>query len=260
MLDYSVSLMDSDKIDAFMRTYSLLIKIVFAYLGLIIAVRKKEELSLLEKDIRLTSNKMHEDLKILDTSAIIDGRIMDVIETNFMSGVIVIPEFIINELHLLSDSSDSAKRARGRRGLSLLSKIRENSFVPVKIFDKNYQDIVQTDGKVLKLAEDLKAKIITTDFNLSKVAAIHNVTVMNINELASTMKPVLLPGETMSVYLVKEGKEKKQALAYLEDGTMIVVENGRPHIGRRVEITVTNILQTSTGKMAFASMKEEPAQ
>jgi len=257
MLDYSVSLMDDDKINTFMRSYSLLIKIVFAYLGLIIAIRKKDELSLLEKDIRLTSKKIQEDLKILDTSAIIDGRILDVIETNFLSGVIVIPEFIISELQMLADSGDSNKRIKGRRGLDLLNKIRENSYVPVKIFNKDYPDIKQTDGKILKLADDLKAKIVTTDFNLSKVAAIHNVVVLNINELVSTIKPVLLPGETLNIYLVKEGKEKKQGLAYLEDGTMIVVENGRQFIGQRVEITITNILQTSTGKMAFASIKEE---
>lgn len=257
MLDYSVSLMDDDKINTFMNSYSLLIKIVFAYLGLIIAIRKKDELSLLEKDIRLTSKKIQEDLKILDTSAIIDGRILDITETNFLSGVIVIPEFVISELQTLADSADSNKRVRGRRGLNLLNKIRENSFVPVKIFNKDYPEVKQTDGKILKLAEDLKAKIVTTDFNLSKVAAIHGVVVLNINELASTIKPVLLPGESLSIYIVKEGKEKKQGLAYLEDGTMIVVENGRQFIGQRAEITVTNILQTSTGKMAFANVKEE---
>jgi len=257
MLDYTVTLMDDDKINTFMKAYSLLIKIVFAYLGFIIAIRKKDELSLLEKDIRLTSKKIQEDLKILDTSAIIDGRILDIIETNFLSGVIVIPEFIISELQMLSDSSDSNKRTRGRRGLNLLTKIRENSYVPVKIFGKDYSDIKLIDAKILKLAEDLKAKIITTDFNLSKVAAIHNVVVLNINELATTIKPVLLPGEVLNIYLVKEGKEKKQGLAYLEDGTMIVVENGRSFIGQRVEIVVTNVLQTSTGKMAFANIKEE---
>jgi len=257
MLDYSVSLMDDDKINTFMNSYSLLIKIVFAYLGLIIAIRKKDELSLLEKDIRLTSKKIQEDLKILDTSAIIDGRILDITETNFLSGVIVIPEFVILELQTLADSADSNKRVRGRRGLNLLNKIRENSFVPVKIFNKDYPEVKQTDGKILKLAEDLKAKIVTTDFNLSKVAAIHGVVTLNINELASTIKPVLLPGESLNIYIVKEGKEKKQGLAYLEDGTMIVVENGRQFIGQKVEITVTNILQTSTGKMAFANVKEE---
>ncbi len=195
LLDYTLSLMENENINAFASTYSLLIKLVFAYLGLIIAIRKKDELSLLEKDIQLTSRKIQEDLKILDSSAIIDGRILDIIETNFLSGIAVIPEFIISELQLLADSSDSTKRSRGRRGLNIVEKLRVNSFVPVKIFNKDYPGIKLTDGKVLKLAEELKAKVITTDYNLSKVAVIHNITVMNVNELASVMKPVLLPGD-----------------------------------------------------------------
>ncbi|MFH1540826.1 MAG: PIN domain nuclease [Elusimicrobiota bacterium] len=256
LLDYSISLMEDTKLNSFMKTYSILIKMVLTYLGFIIAIRKKEEFSLLDKDIHLLSKKHQEDLKILDTSAIIDGRILDIIETNFISGIIVVPEFVVLELQTLADSSDSIKRQKGRRGLDLLAKIRQNLVVPVKIFEKDYPETVQTDIKILKLAEDLKAKIITTDFNLNKVASIHSVTVMNINELVSIIKPSLLPGELLSIYLMKEGKEKKQAIAYLEDGTMIVVENGRNYIGKKVEVVVTNVLQTSTGKMVFAQMKE----
>ncbi|MFA5779895.1 MAG: PIN domain-containing protein [Elusimicrobiota bacterium] len=257
LLDYSIFLMEDAKLDSFMKTYSILIKMVLAYLGFIIAIRKKEELSLLDKDIHLTSKKRQEDLKILDTSAIIDGRILDIIETNFVTGVIVVPEFVVSELQTLADSADSTKRQRGRRGLDLLNKIRQNLVVPVKIFEKDYSDITQTDAKILKLAEDLKAKIITTDFNLNKVASVHGVVVLNVNELAGVIKPALLPGEVLNIYLMKEGKEKKQAVAYLEDGTMVVVENGRSHLGKKVEVTVTNVLQTSTGRMIFAQMKEE---
>ncbi|OGS44786.1 MAG: hypothetical protein A2539_04150 [Elusimicrobia bacterium RIFOXYD2_FULL_34_15] len=257
LMDYSVYLMEEPKLDRFMKTYSILIKMVLAYLGLIIAVRKKEELSLLDKDIHLTSQKRQGDLKILDTSAIIDGRIIDIIETNFISGIIVIPEFIVAELQILADSADSIKRQRGRRGLDLLNKIRQNSIVPVKFFEKDYSEIKQTDAKILKLAEDLKAKIITTDFNLNKVASVHGVAVLNVNELAGVIKPALLPGEILSIYLMKEGKEKSQAVAYLDDGTMIVVENGRSHIGKKVNIVVSNILQTSTGRMVFANVTKE---
>ena len=212
LLDYSVSLMEDPKLDTFMKTYSILIKMVLAYLGFIIAIRKKEELSLLDKDIHLSSKKHREDLKILDTSAIIDGRILDIIETNFVTGVIVVPEFVVSELQTLADSAESTKRQRGRRGLDLLNKIRQNPVVPVKIFEKDYSEITQTDAKILKLAEDLKAKIITTDFNLNKVASVHGVVVLNVNELAGVIKPALLPGEVLNIYLMKEGKEKKQAL------------------------------------------------
>ncbi|MDD5686318.1 MAG: PIN domain nuclease [Elusimicrobia bacterium] len=257
LLDYSVYLMEDVKLDAFMKTYSIFIKIILAYLGFIIAIRKKEELSLLDKDIHLSSKKRQDDLKILDTSAIIDGRILDVVETNFISGIIVVPEFIVSELQTLADSADSIKRQRGRRGLELLGKIRQNQKVVVKIFEKDYPEIKQTDAKVLKLAEDLKAKIITTDFNLNKVASVHGVAVLNINELAGVVKPVLLPGETLNIYLMKEGKEKKQAIAYLDDGTMIVVENGRGFLGKKVDVVVSNVLQTSTGRMIFANFKEE---
>lgn len=257
LLDYSIFLMEDAKLDSFMKTYSILIKMVLAYLGFIIAIRKKEELSLLDKDIHLSSKRRQEDLKILDSSAIIDGRILDIIETNFVTGVIVVPEFVVAELQTLADSSDSTKRQRGRRGLDLLNKIRQNLVVPVKIFEKDYPEITQTDAKILKLAEDLKAKIITTDFNLNKVASVHGVVVLNVNELAGVIKPALLPGELLNIYLMKEGKEKKQAVAYLEDGTMVVVENGRGFLGKKVEVTVTNVLQTSTGRMIFANLKEE---
>lgn len=257
LVDYSVYLMEDMKLNDFMKTYSILIKMVLAYLGFIIAIRKKEELALLDKDLHLTSQKRQADLKILDTSAIIDGRILDIIETNFVSGILVIPEFIVLELQTLADSADSTKRQRGRRGLDLLNKLKQNTVIPVKIFEKDYTDVKQTDTKILKLASDLKAKIITTDFNLNKVASVHGIPVLNVNELAGIIKPALLPGEVLNVYLMKDGKEKKQAIAYLDDGTMIVVENGRGLIGKKVEVTVSNILQTSTGKMIFANLKND---
>ena len=192
--------------------------------------------------------------KILDTSVIIDGRIVDIFKTGFIEGDIVIPSFVLVELRHIADSSDPLKRNRGRRGLDILNKIQ--SEYGIEIYetgsDKSLEDIPEVDVKLLKLAQNMKGVVVTNDFNLNKVAAIQGVPVLNINELANTLKPVVLPGETLRVFLVKEGKENAQALAYLDDGTMIVVENGKKMIGQTVSTTVTSVLQTSAGRMIFA--------
>ncbi len=192
--------------------------------------------------------------KILDTSVIIDGRISDIMKTGFLEGPIIIPEFVLVELQHVADSSDSLKRNRGRRGLDILNRIQSEYGVEIynTTTDKSLEEIPEVDVKLLKLAQIIGGKVVTNDFNLNKVAAIKGVPVLNINELANTLKPVVLPGEEMILSLVKEGKERNQAVAYLDDGTMIVVEDGRRFIGQTIKVTVTSVLQTTAGRMIFA--------
>ncbi|MDH5203707.1 MAG: TRAM domain-containing protein, partial [Nitrospirota bacterium] len=198
-----------------------------------------------------------ENIKILDTSVIIDGRISDVCESGFLEGVFIIPQFILQELQHIADSADSTKRARGRRGLDILHKIQKMSNITVKIIDEDFPKIKEVDSKLVALARLLNAKVITNDFNLNKVAELQGVSVLNINELANALKPVVLPGETMQIFILKEGKEYNQGVAYLDDGTMVVVENGRRLIGKNAEVTVTSVLQTTAGRMIFSKLKEE---
>lgn len=257
LLDYTVYLMDNQRLYEFMKDYSLLIKIVFSYLGLVIAIHKKSELDLLDRDILKRGHKKATDVIVLDTSALIDGRIADITETRFISGVLVVPRFVLNELQTLADSSDTHKRNRARRGIDMIARLQKEENITVKIFDKDYPELHDTDGKLLQLGKDIDAKIITTDFNLNKVAALQGVTVLNINDLSNALKPVYLPGETMPIFLVKEGKEHNQAIGYLDDGTMVVVEEGRRYVGKRIEVIVTSILQTSSGRMVFTKPSGE---
>lgn len=196
--------------------------------------------------------------KILDTSVIIDGRIADIMKTGFIEGRIIIPEFVLVELRHIADSSDSLKRQRGRRGLDILNKIQADYGIEIynTAGEKSLEEIPEVDVKLLKLAQIMNGKVVTNDFNLNKVAAIKGVEVLNINELANTLKPVVLPGETMQLFLVKEGKEHDQAVAYLDDGTMIVVEDGRKYIGQTIEVMVTSVLQTAAGRMIFGKPKK----
>lgn len=192
--------------------------------------------------------------KIFDTSVIIDGRIIDILKTGFVEGDLIIPDFVLVELRHIADSSDNLKRARGRRGLDVLAKIQNEYGVDIyeTVSEKSLEEIPEVDVKLLKLAQIIKGAVITNDFNLNKVATVQGIKVLNINELANALKPVVLPGESLSVFLVKEGKENDQAVAYLDDGTMIVVEGGRKYIGQNVRTTVTSVLQTSAGRMIFA--------
>lgn len=192
--------------------------------------------------------------KIFDTSVIIDGRIIDILKTGFVEGSLIIPDFVLVELRHIADSSDNLKRARGRRGLDVLSKIQNEYGVDIyeTTSEKSLEEIPEVDVKLLKLAQIIKGAVVTNDFNLNKVATVQGIKVLNINELANALKPVVLPGESLSVFLVKEGKENDQAVAYLDDGTMIVVEGGRKYIGQNVRTTVTSVLQTSAGRMIFA--------
>lgn len=241
---------------------SILIYIVLAYLGIRVATRRKEEFStrihenpmilnrLNSKDKSKSKGKsLH---KILDTSVIIDGRISDICNVGFVEGPLVIPVFVLEELQHIADSSDGLKRNRGRRGLDILKIMQDNPKLEIIIHEEKYEDIEEVDSKLLKLTKDLKGKIITNDYNLNKVADVQGIEVLNINELANAVKPVVLPGEEMVIQVVKDGKEHGQGLAYLDDGTMIVVESGKNYIGKTIEVIVTSVLQTSAGKMIFA--------
>src|SRR3989339_196091 len=258
LLDYTVYLMDNPRIYELMKDYSLLIKILFAYLGLVIAVQKKSELDLLDRDIfKRGQRRKSTELIVLDTSAIIDGRISDIATTKFISGVLVVPRFVLSELQALADSSDTHKRNRARRGLDIMAQLQKEEGIGIKIVDKDYPDLRGADAKLLQLSKELEAKIITTDFNLNKVAVLQGVTVLNINDLSNALKPVYLPGETMPIFIVKEGKEHHQGIGYLDDGTMVIIEEGRRYIGKRIEVIVTSILQTSSGRMIFTRPAQE---
>jgi len=195
--------------------------------------------------------------KILDTSVIIDGRISDICDTGFVEGILVIPNFVLNELQMIADSADSIKRNRGRRGLDILNKMQKDQRILVKISDVDFPEVHEVDAKLVKLAKLMNAKIITNDFNLNKVAEFHGVKVLNINQLSNALKPIVLPGEEMAVSLIKEGKDPNQAIGYLDDGTMVVVENGRSRLNSNVDVIVTSVLQTTAGRMIFARIKED---
>jgi uncharacterized protein YacL len=196
--------------------------------------------------------------KILDTNVVIDGRILDICKTGFVEGTLVIPDFVLQELRHIADSSDTLKRNRGRRGLDVLNSLQKEPGLDVVVEETDY-DIKEVDNKILKLAQETGGAVVTNDFNLNKVAAVQGIRVLNINELANAVKPVALPGEEMRVKVVKEGKEAGQGLAYLEDGTMIVVEGGRDVLGTELSVIVTSVLQTAAGRMIFARLPEKAA-
>ncbi len=234
----------------------LLMNAFFGYMGVTIGIREGERFN--PADIRkLFKGGSDENIKIMDTSVIIDGRIADVCETEFLDGTILIPHFILQELQHIADSSDSLKRARGRRGLDILHRIQKMGHMDVRITEDDFPKIREVDSKLVALARKLGAKVITNDFNLNKVAELQGVKVLNINDLSNALKPVALPGEGMRVFVLKEGKEAGQGVAYLDDGTMIVVENGRRFINKNVEVVVTSVLQTAAGRMIFTKLKED---
>ena len=230
--------------------------VLFGYLGLSIATKKREELGTILSFPSRSSKSVKKDVyKILDTSAIIDGRIADVVKTGFLEGVLVVPNFVLEELRHIADSADATRRNRGRRGLDVLNLIQKELGIKVQILDRDFDDVLDVDSKLIKLAQTVNAKILTTDYNLNKVCELQGVPVLNINDLANSVKPVVLPGEEMVIQVMKEGKEVNQGVAYLDDGTMIVVDNGRRHIGETLSVIVTSVLQTSAGRMIFARVR-----
>jgi len=234
------------------------IYIVLTYLGAAIAVRRQEELDQMDRgDFPLKGKRRGQDIKTLDTSAIIDGRVADVFESKFLDGPIVVGRFILKELQTIADSSDSIRRARGRRGLDILQRLQDHPELQVKVYDKDYPEVKDVDGKLVVMARELNAKIVTTDFNLNKVASLQGVTVLNVNDLAGALRPAALPGEPMVIFVAREGKEREQGVGYLDDGTMVIVEEGRRLVGKKVDVTVTSVLQTSAGRMIFTKVRDK---
>jgi uncharacterized protein YacL len=235
----------------------LMIMLLMSYVGLIVGANKGDLLNLAALGGIFGAEKQgRKSFKILDTSVIIDGRIADIGETGFLDGMVVIPQFVLRELQLVADSADSLKRNRGRRGLDILQRLQKIATVNVQIVEDDFPTIREVDLKLIELAKAYEAKIITNDFNLNKVAQLQGVEVLNINELANALKPIVLPGESMRVFVLKEGKEYNQGVAYLDDGTMVVVDNARKLIGKNVDIAVTSVLQTTAGKMIFGKFDE----
>jgi uncharacterized protein YacL len=235
--------------------HALLI-VFLIYMGIVIGARRGEwfepaRVVAAFKD----ASRLHQ-YKVLDTSVIIDGRIADICETGFLDGTLAVPQFVLRELQQVADSSDSLKRNRGRRGLDILQRIQKMTNVQVQIVETDFPEVKEVDLKLIELAKHLSGKIVTNDFNLNKVAQLRGVAVLNINELANSLKPVVLPGEVLRVFVLKEGKESGQGVAYLDDGTMVVVDQGRRAIGRTIEVTVTSVLQTTAGKMIFCRWPE----
>ncbi len=239
------------------RFLHLVLLLWMTYVGLIVGAKKGDMLNLSALGGIFGGEKSSKrNFKILDTSVIIDGRIADIAETGFLDGTLVIPQFVLRELQLVADSADSMKRNRGRRGLDILQRIQKMAHLTVQIVEDDFPAVREVDMKLIELAKVYDCKVVTNDFNLNKVAQLHGVEVLNINELANSLKPIVLPGETMRVFILKEGKEYNQGVAYLDDGTMVVVDNAKKMISKTVDIAVTSVLQTTAGKMIFGKWDE----
>jgi uncharacterized protein YacL len=240
----------------------IILSVILGILGINIGINKKDEVTNFfgsfrnfNRIIKKEDNKYLVHPKILDTSVIIDGRILDICQTEFLEGELIVPRFVLSELQHIADSSDSLKRKRGRRGLDILNKITKIRKNRIKIIGKDYKEQMEVDNKIIRLAKDLKAKIVTNDYNLNKIAQLEGVLVLNINDLANALKAVILPGEEIDTQIIKAGKEPEQGIAYLDDGTMIVIEDGYKYMGKKVNILVTSILQTPAGRMIFGRIK-----
>ena len=253
-----ISAQDINTVPGELKTFlTIALAFFMGYIGLMVGAAKGEYLDLSALGGLFSDKTVKRDYKILDTSVIIDGRIADVAETGFLGGTLIIPNFILSELQQVADSPDSSKRQRGRRGLDMLQRLRNNSKLDIQIVETDFPAVKEVDLKLIELGKQLDAVIVTNDFNLNKVAQLRGVAVLNINELANALKPVVLPGEAMRVFILKEGKEYNQGVAYLDDGTMVVVDNARRLIGKTTDISVTSVLQTTAGKMIFGRLWEE---
>ena len=239
------------------RNFGIATAIIFSYLGIITILRGQDEFSLMIPFVHLDSKGPGEEMILLDTSVIIDGRIADIANTHFLSSKLILPRFVLKELQLIADSSDPLKRARGRRGLDVLNAIQSNPNITVKIHELDFPEFNTVDAKLVKMGQVLQAKVFTNDYNLNKVAELQGVKVLNINDLANALKPVVMPGEEMEIKILKEGKEHEQGVAYLDDGTMVVVDNGKRRLGHMVKVTITSVLQTQAGRMIFAKLSDD---
>jgi uncharacterized protein YacL len=239
------------------RNFGIATAIIFSYLGIITVLRGQDEFSLMIPFVHLDSKGPGEEMILLDTSVIIDGRIADIANTHFLSSKLILPRFVLKELQLIADSSDPLKRARERRGLDVLNAIQSNPNITVKIHELDFPEFNTVDAKLVKMGQVLQAKVFTNDYNLNKVAELQGVKVLNINDLANALKPVVMPGEEMEIKILKEGKEHEQGVAYLDDGTMVVVDNGKRRLGHTVKVTITSVLQTQAGRMIFAKLSDD---
>jgi len=249
---FSLAAMDADTLS---RT-RVGLTLVFCYLGMVMALRGKDEFNIIIPYVRLRRQDQSQDVVILDTSVIIDGRIVDICKTRFLGQKVIIPKFVLRELQQIADSTDPIKRQRGRRGLEILNTIQHEPGMDIVIHEQDFPETSEVDAKLVLLAKLLEAKILTVDFNLNRVASIQGIKVLNINELANALKPVVFPGEEMHIKLIKEGKEHNQAVGYLDDGTMVVAEDARRLIGQEVKVLVTSVLQTQAGRMIFTKVEK----
>jgi uncharacterized protein YacL len=258
LMDHSALFADAD--DPQRRVIRLGLFLCFSYLGMVLAMRSnKEDFSLIIPYVRFAPQFKPEVLLLLDTSVIIDGRIADLIEANFLEGTLVVPRFVLHELQMIADSNDPVIRARGRRGLEMLTRLRANKRNEVKIHDADIPEETEVDAKLVRLARALSAKLYTNDYNLGKVAELQSVPYVNLNEMANALKPVILPGEVFALRVVREGKDKGQGVGYLNDGTMVVINNAQSMIGQQVSVKVLSLLQTGAGIIVFADLKAAPA-
>ena len=255
MISHLLSLTSVEKHSASFFQVALLL--VMTYTGVVLGTIRGDVLNLSALGGLFSGERQRKTAKILDTSVIIDGRILDVCEAGFVGGTLMVPQFVLRELQLVADSSDALKRNRGRRGLDILQRLQKMSSVRVQIVEDDFPQVRTVDLKLIELAKLCEGKIITNDFNLNKVAQLQGITVLNVNELANALKPVVLPGETMHVFILKEGKEYNQGVAYLDDGTMVVVDNARKMISKTIDISVTSVLQTTAGRMIFGRYEEQ---
>jgi uncharacterized protein YacL len=258
LLDYAVFQIGNPDFNDVWLKYTPIIKYALALLGMMISIKKIPELDDLDKN--LLGRKGGKSMKVLDLSAIVDGRVLDICDTHFITGGMVTPRFVVQELHALSESNEPINRAKGRRGLDILARLQESREIPFRVIDRDLKEVTDNQMKLVTIAKELGASIITIDFNINKLAALENLTVLNINDLTIALKPVVLPGEDMSVFVMKEGKEKEQGVGYLDDGTMIVIEDGHEYIGKKVDAVVQSILQTSQGRIIFTRVKGKSAQ
>lgn len=260
LLDYTVFQIDNDAFNTMWLRYNIIVRYALALLGMVVSVKKIPELDDLDKNILSVGRKSGRNMKVLDLSAIVDGRVLDICDTHFITGGIITPRFVVQELHSLAESGDHIERAKGRRGLDILARLQESRDIPFRVIDRDMKESTDNQMKLVTIARELGASIITTDFNINKLAALENVTVLNINDLTIALKPVVLPGEDMNVFVMKDGKEKEQGVGYLDDGTMIVIEDGRDYIGKKVDAVVQSILQTSQGRIIFTRVKGKAVQ
>ncbi|MBF0215549.1 MAG: PIN domain nuclease [Candidatus Omnitrophica bacterium] len=242
--------------DLYYNIAQIVFTLVFCYLGMVIAIKGKDEFNLIIPYVRFSPQDQGSQIFLIDTSVIIDGRINGICESGFLSGKLLVPRFVLQELQNIADHTDETKRIRGRRGLDVLNQMRKITGVEVIVHDENFPDTPEVDAKLLKLARVIGCKVLTNDYNLNKIAKLEGVTVLNINELANAMRIVISPGDKMLAAIRKEGKERNQGVAFLDDGTMIVVDNARKFIGKDVPVNVTSVLQTSAGRMIFAELSD----